>query len=47
MAEKLNPKELVSFKELLMHEVIHAEALVNLLDRKGIITKKELPEEMK
>jgi hypothetical protein len=39
MANKLDPKELVSFKELLMSEVIHSEALVNLLDRKGIITK--------
>lgn len=47
MAEQLDPKELVSFKELLMSEVIHSEALVNLLDRKGIITKKELLEEMK
>lgn len=47
MAEKLDPKELVSFKELLMSEVIHSEALVNLLDRKGIITKQELLEEMK
>lgn len=47
MAEKLDPKELVSFKELLMSEVIHSEALVNILDRKGIITKQELLEEMK
>lgn len=47
MAEKLDPKELVSFKELLMSEVIQSEALINLLDRKGIITKKELLEEMK
>jgi hypothetical protein len=47
MAEKLDSKELVSFKELLMFEVIHSEALVNLLDRKGIITKKERLTEMK
>ena len=47
MAEQLDPKELVAFKELLMSEVIHSEALVNLLDRKGIITKQELLEEMK
>jgi hypothetical protein len=47
MAEKLDPKELVDFKELLMSEVIHSEALVNLLDRKGIISKQELLEEMK
>jgi len=30
-----------------MSEVIQSEALINLLDRKGIITKKELLEEMK
>jgi hypothetical protein len=47
MAKKLDEKELVSFKELLMSEVIQSEALVNLLDRKGIISKKELLEEMK
>ena len=47
MAEQLDSKELVAFKELLMSEVIHSEALVNLLDRKGIITKQELLEEMK
>jgi len=39
MADKLDPKEIVSFEELLMSEVIQSEALINLLDRKGIITK--------
>ncbi len=47
MAEKLDPKELVSFEELLRSEVIQSEALINLLDRKGIISKQELLEEMK
>ena len=47
MAEKLDPKELVSFKELLMSEVIQSEALFNLLERKGIVTKQELLEEIK
>jgi hypothetical protein len=47
MAEKLDPKEIVSFEELLMSEVIHSEALINLLDRKGIVSKQELLEEMK
>jgi hypothetical protein len=47
MAELLDPKEIVPFDELLMSEVIQSEALINLLDRKGIITKKELLEEMK
>jgi hypothetical protein len=47
MAELLDPKELISFKDLLLSEVIQSEALINLLDRKGIISKKELLEEMK
>ena len=47
MAEELDPKELVSSEELLMSEVIQSEALINLLDRKGIISKRELLEEMK
>jgi hypothetical protein len=47
MAEKLDPKEIVSFEELLMSEVIQSDALINLLDRKGIISKRELLEEMK
>jgi len=47
MGEKLDPKEIVSFEELLMSEVIHSEALINLLDRKGIISKQELLEEIK
>ena len=42
MAEKLDPKQLVDFKELLMSEVFQSEALINLLDKKGIISKQEL-----
>jgi Tfp pilus assembly protein PilZ len=37
MAKKLNPKETVDLKELLMSEVIQTVALTNLLDRKDII----------
>ena len=47
MADKLDPKELVSFREMLLSEVITSEAVINLLDRKGIISKQELMEEMK
>ena len=47
MAEQLDPKEIVDFKELLMSEVIQSEAMINLLDKKGIISKQELLEEMK
>ena len=32
MAEKLDNKETVDFKELLMSEVIQLEVLINLLD---------------
>jgi glycyl-tRNA synthetase alpha subunit len=47
MAEKLDTKELVTAEELLMSEIIQSEALINLLDRKGIISKKELLEEIR
>ncbi len=39
MAKELDPKEIATSKELLMSEVIQSEALINLLDRKGIINK--------
>jgi hypothetical protein len=45
MAEKLNPKQIVDFKELLISEVIQSEALINLPDKKGIINKLELLDE--
>ena len=47
MAEIIDSKEIVNFKELSMSEVIQSEALINLLDKKGIISKQELLEEMK
>jgi len=47
MAVKLDEQQLVEFKELLMSEVIQSEALINLLDRKGIVSKQELLKEMK
>ena len=47
MAEKLDPTETVSFEELLMSNVYTQEALVNLLEKKGIITKAEVLEEIK
>ena len=43
----LDPNILVTFKELLMSEVIQSEALFNLLEKKGIVTKQELLEEIK
>lgn len=47
MGEKLDPKETVSFEELLMSNVIEQEALINLLEKKGMICKAELLEEIK
>jgi len=46
MTEKLDQDQTVGIKELLMSEVIQSEALINLLDRKGIISKQELLEEI-
>jgi hypothetical protein len=46
MATKLDPKELVTFRSALLSEIIASEALVNLLERKGIITKEELMAEI-
>ena len=47
MPEKLDPKEMVSCEELLMSNVIGQEALINLLEKKGVISKTELLEEIK
>ncbi len=41
MAEKLDSKELVSFKELLMANSIQVDAVAQLLIEKGIITTEE------
>jgi len=46
MAKKLDTKEIVTAEELLMSEVIQSEALINLLDSKGIISKQELLKEI-
>jgi hypothetical protein len=41
MAIALDPKQIVSFEELLMSQVVQQEALTRLLVKKGIITKEE------
>ena len=46
MAMELDSKESVSFEEVLMSNTIEQEALINLLEKKGIITKAELLEEI-
>jgi beta-N-acetylglucosaminidase len=41
MAEKLDPKELATFKELLMANSIQVDVVAQLLIEKGVITKEE------
>jgi hypothetical protein len=41
MAEKLDEKELVSFKEMLMANSIQVDAVCQLLIEKGIITEEK------
>jgi hypothetical protein len=41
MADKLDPSELVSFKELLMANSIQVDAIAQLLIKKGVFTKEE------
>lgn len=47
MAEELDSKEVVSLKELLLSNVYTQEALINLLEKKGVLTKQEVLEEIK
>jgi hypothetical protein len=47
MATALDPKQIVSFEELLMSQVVQQEALTRLLVEKGIFTKEEFLEMVK
>lgn len=47
MAEKMDKKQTVSAEELLISNIYEQEALVNVLVRKGLITKEELIDEIK
>jgi len=47
MVTPLDPKQIVSFEELLMSQVIQQEALTRLLVDKGIFTEEEFLEMVK
>ena len=47
IAKALDNKETVNLQELLTSIISQEEALINLLDRKGMISKQELLEEVK
>ncbi len=42
MAEKLDPKEIVTLEELAISNMWETAALVELLERKGILTKQDV-----
>jgi hypothetical protein len=44
MAIALDPKQIVSFEELLMSQVVQQEALTRMLVEKGIFSKEEFLE---
>lgn len=46
MAQTLDTGEIVSVEEALRMEVIISQALINVLVRKGLLTEKELLEEI-
>ncbi len=47
MAEKVDDKEMVTAQELISSIVYTQEAIVRLLERKGILTQKEVLDEIK
>jgi hypothetical protein len=46
MGNKLDPKETASFEEVMMSNVYTQEAIINILERKGLLTRKEVLEEI-
>ena len=47
MTKKDKTRETVPLEEVVMSNVYSQEAIVNLLEKKGLLTKKEVLEEMK
>jgi len=47
MTKQLDPEQFEDIKEMMVYEVVLSEALVNRLDRKGIVRKAEILEEIK
>jgi len=47
MAEQLDPNEFAGYKEALLSQVLTLDALIILLERKGLITKEEVIEQIK
>jgi len=46
MAESITTEDMEELQSLMISESIQLEAIVNLLEKKGILTKQELEEEV-
>ena len=46
MTDKLDPKETATFEEVLMATVYQQEATLNILERKGLLSRKDVLEEI-
>jgi hypothetical protein len=47
MSEKIDPNEFVDYREALLSQVLTLDALIILLEKKGVISKEEVIEEIK
>ena len=47
MAKQDDPRETIPLEEVVMSNVYTQEAILNLLEKKGLLTKQEVLEEMK
>lgn len=47
MAEKQDTDEFMSYEEALLSQVFTLDALVNVLENKGLVTRQEIIEEIK
>ena len=46
MGKKLDPKETVCFEEVLMSNAFTQEAIINVLERKGLLSRAEVMQEI-
>jgi hypothetical protein len=46
MGSKLDKNEIVSFKEVLVSNAYTQEAIINILERKGLLSREEVLEEI-
>jgi hypothetical protein len=47
MGSKREPRETASLEEVVISTVMTEEAIINILERKGLFTREEVPQEIK